>query len=109
MSTDAEMDSSPPAESDSQVMGKDGMAALVDVLLRRGFTVVGPTVRDGAIVLAELCSADELPYGWGLSSRPDGTDFESGWTAQPSRTRRAHSRGSRSCIRHGCGSGAPTG
>ncbi|MFE1292770.1 4Fe-4S dicluster domain-containing protein [Streptomyces sp. NPDC058751] len=78
------MDSSPPAESDGQVMGKDGMAVLVDVLLRRGFTVVGPTVRDGAIVLAELRSADELPYGWGvelaagryrLKARSDGAAF----------------------------------
>ncbi|WRZ88896.1 4Fe-4S dicluster domain-containing protein [Streptomyces sp. NBC_01007] len=84
MSADAEMDSSSPAESDSRVMGKDGMAALVDVLLRRGFTVVGPTARDGAIVLAELRSADELPYGWGveleagryrLKERPDGAAF----------------------------------
>ncbi|MFF4762296.1 4Fe-4S dicluster domain-containing protein [Streptomyces sp. NPDC001292] len=65
-------------------MGKDGMAALVDVLVRRGFTVVGPTVRDGAIVLAELRSADELPYGWGveleagqyrLRERSDGAAF----------------------------------
>ncbi|MGV9251979.1 4Fe-4S dicluster domain-containing protein [Streptomyces sp. NPDC003697] len=65
-------------------MDKDGMAALVEVLSRRGFTVVGPTVRDGAIVLAELGSADELPYGWGveleagryrLRERPDGAAF----------------------------------
>nr|BFD81812.1 4Fe-4S dicluster domain-containing protein [Streptomyces sp. Xyl84] len=66
------------------VMGKDGMAALVDVLAGRGYTVVGPTVRDGAIVLAELESADQLPYGWGVESeagryrlreRPDGAAF----------------------------------
>ncbi|WP_425587274.1 4Fe-4S dicluster domain-containing protein [Streptomyces mexicanus] len=66
------------------VMGKDGMAALVDILARRGYTVVGPTVRDGAIVLAELESADQLPYGWGveleagryrLRERPDGAAF----------------------------------
>ncbi len=74
---------SPPA-SDGMVIGKDGMAALVDVLVGRGFTVVGPTVRDGAIVLAELESADQLPYGWGveleagqyrLRERPDGAAF----------------------------------
>jgi Fe-S-cluster-containing hydrogenase component 2 len=28
---------------------------------------VGPTVRDGAIVLAELTSASKLPYGWGVA------------------------------------------
>ncbi|MEU2052389.1 4Fe-4S dicluster domain-containing protein [Streptomyces bungoensis] len=84
MSTDTGTNSSPPAGSGGLVMGKDGMSALVDVLIARGFTVVGPTVRDGAIVLAELRSADELPYGWGveleaghyrLRERPDGAAF----------------------------------
>ncbi len=28
--------------------------------------MVGPTVRDRAVVLAELDSADELPHGWGV-------------------------------------------
>ncbi|MEU6973652.1 4Fe-4S dicluster domain-containing protein [Kitasatospora aureofaciens] len=54
------------------------------MLRARGFTVVGPTVRDGAIVLAELESADQLPYGWGveleaghyrLREREDGAAF----------------------------------
>lgn len=84
MSTDADVHASQLPASDGLVMGKDGMAALVDVLIRRGFTVVGPTARDGAIVLAELRSADELPYGWGveleagryrLRERPDGAAF----------------------------------
>ncbi len=43
---------------------------LVDTLLAQGFRVVGPTVRDGAIVLAELDSADALPYGWGVTAGP---------------------------------------
>ncbi|MFE3327043.1 4Fe-4S dicluster domain-containing protein [Streptomyces sp. NPDC059176] len=47
-------------------LGRDGLDALVSVLKRHGRTVVGPTVRDGAIVLAELDSADELPHGWGV-------------------------------------------
>lgn len=84
MSADADVNTPRPPASDGLVMGKDGMGALVDVLVRRGFTVVGPTARDGAIVLAELRSADELPYGWGveleagryrLRERPDGAAF----------------------------------
>lgn len=84
MSADADVEISWPPASDGFVMGKDGMAVLVDVLIRRGFTVVGPTARDGAIVLAELRSADELPYGWGveleagryrLRERSDGAAF----------------------------------
>jgi ferredoxin len=43
---------------------------LVDALRERGYTVVGPTVRDGAIVLAELTSADALPYGVGVTTGP---------------------------------------
>ena len=43
-----------------------GLGPLVEVLRADGYRVVGPTVRDGAIVLAELESADALPYGWGV-------------------------------------------
>jgi len=38
--------------------------ALVATLWARGFRVLGPTVRDGAVVYDELQSADELPVGW---------------------------------------------
>jgi ferredoxin len=34
------------------------------VLKGRGYQVIGPTVRDGAIVYEELDSAAELPIGW---------------------------------------------
>ena len=34
--------------------------------------MVGPTVRDGAIVLAELESAGQLPFGWGVTLGPGG-------------------------------------
>jgi ferredoxin len=46
------------------------LSPLVAALRSRGYTVVGPTVRDGAIVLAELESADALPYGWGVETAP---------------------------------------
>lgn len=48
------------------VLDRDGLDVLVRVLTRRGRTVIGPTVRDGAIVLDELDSADALPFGWGV-------------------------------------------
>jgi ferredoxin len=50
------------------VIGANGLAALFDALMDQGYTVVGPTVRDGAIVVAELGSASELPYGWGVDT-----------------------------------------
>ena len=74
----------------ARVMGPEGLAALVETLLDRGYRVVGPTVRDGAIVLDELVSADELPHGWTashdaasyrLERRDDGAVF--GWAVGP--------------------------
>jgi ferredoxin len=47
-----------------------GLARLIEVLIERGYRVVGPTLRDNAIVLAELSSADELPRGWGVETAP---------------------------------------
>ncbi|MFD0318351.1 4Fe-4S dicluster domain-containing protein [Streptomyces flavalbus] len=66
------------------VLDRAGLDALVRVLRARGHTVVGPTVRDAAVVLAEITSADELPFGWGteveagryrLVPRADGAVF----------------------------------
>ncbi|MDF3143001.1 MULTISPECIES: 4Fe-4S dicluster domain-containing protein [unclassified Streptomyces] len=66
------------------VLDRDGLNALVAALVAQGRTVIGPTVRDGAIVLAELASGDALPYGWGveldagryrLVPREDGAAF----------------------------------
>ena len=59
---------SPPAAGPPVVMDADGLPALFEALRGRGYTVVGPTVRDGAIVVAELATAAELPFGWGVET-----------------------------------------
>ena len=41
-----------------------GLDELIAALVRRGYTPVGPTVRDRAIVLEEIESTAELPEGW---------------------------------------------
>ena len=46
------------------------MSDLVDLLRENGYRVIGPTVREGAIVLADLESADQLPWGWGVEVGP---------------------------------------
>jgi ferredoxin len=51
-------ESTPPA-----VVDLDGVARLVTLLREQGYRVVGPTVREGAIVYEEIASADELPAG----------------------------------------------
>ncbi len=45
---------------------------LHSALRRAGYRVIGPTVSGGAIVLDELRSADDLPFGWGVSLEPGG-------------------------------------
>lgn len=37
---------------------------LIDALAKRGFRVVGPVARDGAIVYDDVKSAEDLPKGW---------------------------------------------
>jgi ferredoxin len=37
-----------------------------------GYRIIGPTVRDGAIVLDELGAAGDLPFGWGVQLEPGG-------------------------------------
>ena len=55
------------------LIDRAGLGALVDVLRRRGFTVVGPTVQSQAIVYAELGSAADLPAGW--TDEQDGGSY----------------------------------
>ena len=43
----------------------DGLQAVIDVLLGRGYSVVGPTVRSGSVVNAPITRVDDLPRGWG--------------------------------------------
>jgi ferredoxin len=46
------------------VIEPEALDDLIGVLRRRGFRVLGPSVRDGAIVYDELESAAQLPIGW---------------------------------------------
>jgi ferredoxin len=52
------------------VFGRAGLERLVEVLIADGYQVIGPAVRDNAIVLAELDSASQLPAGWGVDTGP---------------------------------------
>src|ERR1700758_5147599 len=54
----------------SAVIDAAGLRELVSTLIGRGYRVVGPTLSDNAIVLAELTSADDLPRGWGVDVAP---------------------------------------
>ncbi len=46
------------------VIDREGLEGLFRVLSSRGYTIVGPTVRDGAIIYESLSSIGDLPEGW---------------------------------------------
>jgi sulfhydrogenase subunit beta (sulfur reductase) len=55
-----------------RLIGTEGLDDLYQALVAEGYRVIGPTVQDGAIVLRELRSAAELPFGWGVRLEPGG-------------------------------------
>ena len=52
------------------VIDETGLDRLIAEMRRRGFRVIGPTARDNAIVLDELRSAADLPWGCGVDVAP---------------------------------------
>ncbi len=57
---------------DSRMIDVAGLQALIEALLARGFTVIGPTVRGGAVVSSRIRGVDDLPRGWGDEQEPGG-------------------------------------
>jgi len=58
------------AQTGSVTFDVEGLQDLLDVLGRRGFTVLGPTVRDRAVVPGRVRSVADLPGGWGDVQEP---------------------------------------
>lgn len=52
------------------IMDEDGLDQMIAVLAERGYTVIGPTVLDNAIVLDEVDSVRRLPAGWAVDTAP---------------------------------------
>jgi sulfhydrogenase subunit beta (sulfur reductase) len=48
----------------AKVIERDHFDELLRAIARRGYTIVGPTVREQAIVYDEISSAGDLPIGW---------------------------------------------
>jgi ferredoxin len=53
-----------PFAGDCAIIDKPELGRLIDRLWAEGYTVVGPSVAQGAIVFDELRSLDALPIGW---------------------------------------------
>jgi sulfhydrogenase subunit beta (sulfur reductase) len=58
------MDYSTPSVGAKGMLDPEGLQALIAILAARGYQVLGPTVRDGAIVYDALTSSADLPAGW---------------------------------------------
>jgi sulfhydrogenase subunit beta (sulfur reductase) len=46
------------------LLSRDGLHSLIAALVTRGYQVLGPTLRDGAIVYDALAGIQDLPAGW---------------------------------------------
>ena len=66
------------------VIDKPDLARIIDRLWQEGYTVVGPTIAQGAIIFDEVRGLEQLPIGWTdeqeggtyrLKRRDDGAYF----------------------------------
>jgi sulfhydrogenase subunit beta (sulfur reductase) len=78
------MTSARTAGGDRRVFSRGEFPGFLHAIRSAGFQIVGPTVRDGAIVYGEIREVDDLPVGWTerqeagryrLERRPDGALF----------------------------------
>lgn len=51
--------------AEASTLNLRGLQGLIDALRGRGYRVMGPTVRNGAIIIDEVLSIDDLPRGVG--------------------------------------------
>jgi ferredoxin len=61
-----------PEDSSGVTFDRERLGNLFDALMDAGYAVMGPTIRDGAIVYRKITRPDELPAGW--------TDMQEGGT-----------------------------
>jgi ferredoxin len=51
-------------KTQSVLLNRDGLQGLIAALIERGYHVVGPTIRDQAIVYDDIAGVADLPAGW---------------------------------------------
>lgn len=61
--------SAAPRVSATVILSKPSLQQVLDHLRANGFTLIGPTVRDSAVVLDEIHEISELPIGWSLEQK----------------------------------------
>ena len=59
-----------PRVSATVLLAKPVLQHVLDNLSQNGFELIGPTVRDGALILGPIRKISELPVGWALEQKP---------------------------------------
>lgn len=59
-----------PRVSANVVVPKPSLQKVFDNLRAGGFTLVGPTVRDGTVLIDEIAGIEDLPIGWTAEQGP---------------------------------------
>jgi ferredoxin len=54
----------PRSTTDFRRLSRAALGALLTALREHGYTLIGPTLHEQAIVYAEIASLDDLPQGW---------------------------------------------
>ncbi|NJD26807.1 MAG: hypothetical protein FIA92_00730 [Chloroflexi bacterium] len=68
--------------TDGRFLPRERLDDLVAVLRTDGRQVIGPVLEDGAIRMAEIESASDLPIGWSTSSIPGAVRLQRGTPAE---------------------------
>jgi ferredoxin len=58
------------AQRSEHILGADQLGKLIEALVRKGYEVIGPRLRDGAIVYDKVESVQDLPAGWTDEQEP---------------------------------------
>lgn len=58
------------AQRSEHIVGADQLGKLIEALLRNGYEVIGPRLRDGAIIYDNVESVEDLPAGWTDEQEP---------------------------------------
>lgn len=74
-------------------LSPNALEALFVNLKQEGYQIVGPTLKDGAIVYQNIDSAQQLPRGWQEHQRPGSYKLESLIKTRGAVTQRPHTRG----------------
>ena len=48
-----------------KTIDKSNLDKIIDTLIKDGYTIIAPVVKDGAIIYDEIEGIKDLPAGWG--------------------------------------------